>query len=93
MSAKVYIPTTLREITGGKPRVDTVPGSVRHVLQQVLDAYPAMTPRLYDEGGKLHGFVNVYVNDTEIEDLQGLETAVPDGAEVSIVPALAGGAR
>ncbi len=89
--ATVYIPTPLRRLTGGQSKV-TVPGStVGEVLRNLDAQYPGIGERLFDESGNVKRFINVFVGDSEIRTLQGLDTPVPEGASVSIVPAMAGG--
>ncbi len=89
--ATVYIPTPLRRLTAGQSKVD-VPGStVGEVLRNLDAQYPGMGERLFDEKGGVKRFINVFVDDKEIRTLQGLNTPVPEGAKVSIVPAMAGG--
>ncbi len=89
--ATVYIPTPLRRLTGGQSKV-TVPGStVGEVLRNLDAQYPGIAERLFDEGGNVKRFINVFVGDSEIRTLQGLDTPVSEDASVSIVPAMAGG--
>ena len=63
----------------------------RPSLQEYIERYPDLGKQLYNEQGSLRSFVNVYVGDEDIRYLQGLETDVPDGETVSIIPAIAGG--
>jgi molybdopterin synthase sulfur carrier subunit len=87
----VRIPTQLRTLTGGAGEV-TVDGSTVGEVLKALDAgHPGMAERLFDEGGKLRRFVNVFVAEEDIRFLDGLATAVAEGQTVSIVPAVAGG--
>ena len=91
MSAKVRIPTQLRPLAGGASEVELEGGTVADLLKALDAAHPGFGDRLFDEAGKLRRFVNVFVADEDVRFLQGIETAVPDGATVSIVPAVAGG--
>jgi molybdopterin converting factor small subunit len=91
MSVSVRIPTTLRTLTGGQSEVSLDGTSVRDVLANLDGAHPGFNDRLLDEDGNLRRFVNVFVADDDIRFLDGLDTPVPDGAEVSIIPAVAGG--
>ena len=91
MSAKVRIPTQLRPLAGGASEVELEGGTVADLLKALDAAHPGFNDRLFDETGKLRRFVNVFVADEDVRFLQGIETAVPDGATVSIVPAVAGG--
>ncbi len=90
MSVKVRIPTPLQRITGGKEEVSTEPGKVIDVVAELERQFPGIAERI-SEGGKIRRFVNVYVNEEDIRFLQGENTVVKDGDEVSIVPAIAGG--
>ena len=91
MAVTVRIPTQLRPLAGGNATV-SVPGStVSEVLKGLEAAHPGFEDRLFDESGKLRRFVNVYVGGEDIRFLDGLETPVSDGDEVTILPAVAGG--
>jgi sulfur-carrier protein len=91
MSVSVRIPTTLRTLTGGQSEVSLDGANVRDVLTNLDGAHPGFADRLLDDDGNLRRFVNVFVADDDIRFLEGLDTPVPDGAEVSIIPAVAGG--
>ena len=90
MSIKVRIPTPLQRVTGGKAEVETAPGKVIDIVGALDKAFPGIAERI-SEGGKIRRFVNIYVNEEDIRFLQGENTAVKDGDELSIVPAIAGG--
>jgi len=91
MSVSVRIPTTLRPLTGGQPEVSLEGSDVRSVIASLDGAHPGFADRLLDDEGNLRRFVNVFVADDDIRFLDGLDTPVPDGAEVAIIPAVAGG--
>lgn len=91
MSAKVRIPTPLRKLTADNAEVTVEGGNVGEVLQSLEAAHPGIRDRLFDEDAKLRRFVNVYVGEEDIRFLQGLDTDVPDGSVISIIPAVAGG--
>jgi molybdopterin converting factor small subunit len=91
MTVTVRIPTQLRELSGGAAEVTLEPGSLKEVLDALDTAHPGFAGRLYDDGGELRRFVNVFVADEDIRFLDGLATPVVDGGVVSIVPAVAGG--
>jgi sulfur-carrier protein len=91
VSAKVRIPTQLRPLAGGASEVSLEGATVADLLKALDAAHPGFGDRLFDEAGKLRRFVNVFVADEDVRFLQGLETPVPEGATVSIVPAVAGG--
>ena len=91
MSVIVRIPTPLRKLTQNKPEVE-VNGNNIELLNDNLDAnYPGIKERIYDESDNIRRFVNIYLNDEDIRFLEGKSTAVNDGDEVSIIPAIAGG--
>ena len=91
MAVKVRIPTTLRTLTGGKSEVEVDGATVGEVIAALEGAHPGFSDRLLDEEGKLRRFVNVFVADDDVRFLEGLDTKVPEGETVSIVPAVAGG--
>ena len=91
MPVTVRIPTQLRELSGGASEVTADGGTVAAVLAELETAHPGFGARLFDEGGQLRRFVNVFVADEDIRFLQNLDTPVDDVTVVSIVPAVAGG--
>ena len=91
MSVSVRIPTTLCTLTAGKSEVSLEGSNVRDVLTRLDQTHPGFADRLLDDDGNLRRFVNVFVADDDIRFLEGLDTPVPDGSEVSIIPAVAGG--
>jgi adenylyltransferase/sulfurtransferase len=88
----VYIPTSLRALTGGQGNVRVQADCVGSLLEGLEDQFPGLKRRVVDDRGEVHRFVNVYVNEREIEDLQGLRTALSEEDEVAVIPAVAGGA-
>jgi molybdopterin synthase sulfur carrier subunit len=88
---KVRIPTPLRPLTKGQGEVEAQANSIAHMIETLNKAHPGLKDRLCDESGELRRFVNIYVNEEDIRFLKGKETALNDGDEVSIVPAIAGG--
>jgi molybdopterin synthase sulfur carrier subunit len=91
MSVSVRIPTILRTYTGGAAEVTAQEGTLREVLAKLDAAYPGLGGRILDESGKLRRFVNVYVGEEDVRLAQGLDTPVPAGTQVSVIPAVAGG--
>ena len=91
MSVSVRIPTILRTFTGGQAEVAADPGTLREVLAGLDATYPGLAGRIMDDTGNLRRFVNVYVGEEDVRFAQGLETPVPSGAHVSVIPAVAGG--
>ena len=93
MSVEVYIPTPFRRATSQRDRVSIEASDVRGLLDRLEAEYAGLRGLVRDENGEVHRHVNIYVNNEEIEALAGLGTALKEGDEVSIIPALAGGAR
>jgi molybdopterin converting factor small subunit len=93
-AVSVRVPTILRSFTGGAAEVSVAAAGA--TLAAVIDAldssYPGFAGRLLDESGRLRRFVNVYVGEEDVRFAQGLDTLVPGGTQVSIIPAVAGGA-
>lgn len=91
MPIQVRIPTPLRKFTGGAESVTASGATVAAIVQDVESRHPGLKERICDDAGKVRRFVNVYVNGEDIRFLSSLDTAVKDGDEISIVPAIAGG--
>ena len=92
MAVKVRIPTPLRKITKGKDEVLTHGSTVGEVIENLEKEFPGLKERICDEAGKVRRFVNIYLNDEDIRFQKDLSTEVKDGDEISIIPAIAGGA-
>jgi molybdopterin converting factor small subunit len=88
--ATVFVPTPLRKYTNQESKVEVGGGSVREVLANLEAEYPGFEERLF-ENGEVKRFINVFVDGKEVRTLDGLDTAVGEDAEVSIIPAMAGG--
>jgi len=91
MSVNVRIPTTLRPLAGGKSEVAVEGATVGEVLKNLDAEHPGFADRLLDDEGGLRKFVNVFVADDDVRFMDGLDTQVPDGETVAIIPAVAGG--
>jgi sulfur-carrier protein len=91
MSVRVRVPTPLRKFTQGAEEVNAQGGSIKAIVEDLEKNYPGIKERICDETGKVRRFVNVYVNGDDIRFLQNLETALKDGDNIAIVPAIAGG--
>ncbi len=91
MTIKVLIPTPLQKFTNNEASIECDAASITALMDTLEDKFPGIKARLCDESGELRRFVNFYVNSEDIRFLQGKETALKDGDEVSIVPAVAGG--
>ena len=90
MAIEVRIPTILRTYTGGEKAVEGSGATVGDLIADLDVRHPGLQGRIVDEKG-LRRFVNVYLNDEDIRYLDNLNTAVKDGDELSIIPAVAGG--
>ncbi|HTZ63024.1 MAG TPA: ubiquitin-like small modifier protein 1 [Solirubrobacteraceae bacterium] len=91
MAATVKIPTQLRAAAGGEAEATLEGGTVAEVLEALYERHGELRERLSSEDGSLRRFVNVYVSGEDIRFLDGLQTPVADGAELTILPAVAGG--
>jgi sulfur-carrier protein len=91
MSASVRIPTILRTYTGGESEVSADGETVAAVLDDLDSRYPGIKGRIVDEQGDLRRFVNVYVGNDDVRFLENLDTKTPEGTQISVIPAVAGG--
>lgn len=91
MPVKIRIPTPLQKLTRNSSEAQAVGATLAEVLSDLDRQFPGMRERLYDEKGAMRRFINFYVNDEDVRFLKGEQTAVKDGDQVSIVPAIAGG--
>ena len=91
MSVSVRIPTILRSYTGGAAEVTAQAGRLREVIAGLNAEFPGIAGRILDDTGQLRRFVNVYVGDEDVRFACGLDTPVPAGIQVSVIPAVAGG--
>lgn len=92
MSVTVRIPTILRTYTGGESQVSAEGDNLAAVIDSLDTNFPGIKARVLDDQGALRRFVNVYVGNDDVRFTDGLATAIPDGAQVSVIPAVAGGA-
>jgi len=91
MPVRVRIPTPLRTLTKGVPEVAAEGKNVGELIEELERKFPGLRERLVDEVGEIRRFINIFMNDEDIRFLQGKQTALKDGDEISIVPAIAGG--
>ncbi|WP_134766869.1 MoaD/ThiS family protein [Nocardioides sp. 1609] len=91
MSVSVRVPTILRTYTAGASEVSATGATLAEVLGDLDATYPGIRARILDDDGKLRRFVNVYVGNDDVRFLENLDTATPDGVQVSVIPAVAGG--
>jgi sulfur-carrier protein len=91
MSVSVRIPTILRTYTGGESEVTASGDNLAAVLDDLDNNYSGIKGRIVDEQGELRRFVNVYVGNDDVRFLENLDTATPEGTQISVIPAVAGG--
>ena len=91
MAVTVRIPTPLQRVTDGRGEVECEGKTVAELLASLEQQHPGVKERICDEQGKVRRFVNIFVNEEDVRFLQGDQTPVKDGDEVSIIPAIAGG--
>lgn len=91
MTVHVHIPSSLRESTEQQSQVELNAETVGAAIQQLVASYPALNGKLLSPSGELHSFVNVFIGERNIRQMQGLATELSHGQTLLIVPALAGG--
>ncbi|MQG18408.1 MAG: MoaD/ThiS family protein [SAR202 cluster bacterium] len=91
MSVLIRIPTPLRRLSNGQEKVEVSSGSLESVIDSLEQSFPGIKGRLCDDQGALRTFVNIYIDGEDVRFLEGINTQVKDGSEISIVPAVAGG--
>lgn len=85
------IPTPLRAYTNGQSEVNVTGSNISDALADLTTQYPALKPHLFNEGGDLRPFVNLFVGENNIKDLQGVDTPIRDGEKIMLIPSIAGG--
>ena len=85
------IPTPLRTYTSGKSEVNVSGAKISEVLGDLTNQYPAIKPHLFNEDGGLRPFVNLFIGENNIKDLQGVDTPIKDGDRIMLIPSIAGG--
>jgi molybdopterin converting factor small subunit len=91
MAVTVRLPGVLRDAVGGKARIEASGATLADVFADIDRRHPGFRSRVLDDRGTIRSYVNVYVGDTDARDSGGLGTAVPEGSEVMVIPAMAGG--
>lgn len=90
-AVSVRIPTVLRGYTAGERSVEATGSDIRTLVDELERQHPGLRARLLDETGALRRYVNIYIGEDDIRRGDGLATTLPEGAVVSIIPAVAGG--
>ncbi|HUU50980.1 MAG TPA: ubiquitin-like small modifier protein 1 [Nitrospinota bacterium] len=91
MSVQVRIPSPLLSLTQNKSEVNAEGSNVKEVLEDLEKQFSGLRERLFDESGSVRRFINIYINEEDIRFLDGENTQIKDGDEISIIPAIAGG--
>ena len=85
------IPTPLRSYTNGQSEVNISGSNISDALADLTTQYPTIKPHIFNEGGELRPFVNLFVGENNIKDLQGVDTPIKDGDKLVLIPSIAGG--
>ncbi|MCC7118305.1 MAG: MoaD/ThiS family protein [Anaerolineales bacterium] len=85
------IPTPLRAYTNGQAEVNVTGANVAEALTDLTKQYPAIKPHLFNDDGALRPFVNLFIGENNIKDLQGVDTPIKDGEKIMLIPSIAGG--
>jgi len=93
MAVKVRIPTPLMKLTNNQSEVSAEGSTIADILNNLESQYSGIKERICDESGAPRRFINIYLNEEDIRFLDGEKTGVKEGDEISIIPAIAGGAR
>lgn len=91
MAVTVRLPGSLRDLVGGESKLEARGATLAEVLRDIDRRHPGFLGRLLDERGELRQYVNVYIGEAEARAHGGLAARVPDGSEVMVIPAMAGG--
>ena len=92
MAVKVRVPTPLMKLTNNQSEIEAEGGTITDILNNMENKFTGIKERICDENGTPRRFINIYLNEEDIRFLDGENTAVKDGDEISIIPAIAGGA-
>ena len=93
MAVKVRIPTPLMKLTDNQAEVSAEGGSISEIINNLENQFNGIKERICEEDGSPRRFINIYVNEEDIRFLEGENTVVKDGDEISIIPAIAGGTK
>jgi len=92
VAVTVRLPGALRDATGGQTKLEARAGTLADVISDIDRQHPGFRSRVLDDSGALRTYVNVYIGESDARDAGGTGAAVPDGSEVMVIPAMAGGA-
>ena len=93
MTVTVRLPGALRDTTGGQTKLEARAGTLADVISDIDRRHPGFRSRVLDDSGAIRTYVNVYIGDDDARTRGGLGATVPDGSEVMVIPAMAGGAQ
>jgi molybdopterin converting factor small subunit len=93
VAVTVRLPGALRDVTGGNTRLQARAGTLADVISDIDRLHPGFRSRVLDDAGAIRTYVNVYIGDDDAREKGGTGAVVPDGSEVMVIPAMAGGAR
>ena len=91
MAVTIKIPAPFQRLTGSQSEIKLEGADVKELISNLEKGFPDIKGRVYDKAGKIHKFINIYVNDDSIRFLRGVETELKEGDEISIILAIAGG--
>ena len=92
MSVTVRLPGALRDATGGQTKLEASAGTLDDVIRDIDRRHPGFRGRVVDDNGRLRTYVNVYIGEDDARTRGGTDAPVPEGSEVMVIPAMAGGA-
>jgi len=93
VTVTVRLPGALRDTTGGQTKLEARAGTLADVISDIDRRHPGFRSRVLDDSGAIRTYVNVYIGDDDARTRGGLGATVPDGSEVMVIPAMAGGAQ
>ncbi len=93
MPVKVRIPTPLMKLTNNQAEISAEGATIADILNNLESQFAGIKERICEKSGTPRRFINIYLNEEDIRFLDGEKTKIKDGDEVSIIPAIAGGAR
>jgi molybdopterin converting factor small subunit len=91
MAVTVRLPGALRDATGGQTKLSATGATLRDVIADIERRHPGFASRVVDDAGAIRTYVNVYIGEDDARQKGGMSAKVPDGSEVMVIPAMAGG--